>query len=399
MQGAFSSHPEKRRVRQTILPLSASRSTRLGCFAAAQFYVFLPRSLAAALGDNHNLIRPFRLPIPFALSLYSHAGEGQYVNRAALKGIVDEEVSADVRDLSTVHEPLGALLDALPSSAAAVAPLRLSEEQVAQYFRDGFLTNVPVLTEAQCDLLLEQQSELTQPDQRHAGHGLFHEFHSNQSGDPNNVLLHALGHWRIQPAFHDLVFVPSITVPASQLIREDMPESAVRFWHDQLFAKPPHHGGNVAWHQDYSYWTRTGPMQHLTVHVALDAQTEENGAIMYIPGSHRWHRDGMPLPITADDFGNMDSIQAVLTDAERAAFKPVAAELKRGHASFHHPLSVHGSFGNRSARPRRAAVVNYFADGTISKTDTALLAGVPPILPGEMLQGQFFPVVYDPAWV
>ena len=39
-----------------------------------------------------------------------------------------------------------------------------------------------------------------------------HEWHTNQSGDPDNVLLHALGHWRLTALFHDLVFLPSISV-------------------------------------------------------------------------------------------------------------------------------------------------------------------------------------------
>ena len=345
-----------------------------------------------------NAHHPFPTRHPFLPERGAYASEGEYTNRGALKGMVYDAVPEDFRDLSLDHSPLGSLLDAVPSSEAEVAPHRLSQQRVDQYWRDGFITNVPVLTDEQCDILLEQLSELTRPDQRHRGHGLFHEFHSNQSGDDNNVLLHALGHWRIQPGFHDLIFVPGITVPTSQLIRSDTQASGVRFWHDQLFAKPPRHGGNVAWHQDYSYWTRTRPMQHMTVHIALDAQDEENGAISYVPGSHRWHRNGMPLPITADDFGDMDSIQAVLTEEERAAWKPQVAELKRGHASFHHPLSVHGSYGNRSERPRRAAVVNYFADGTLSATDESLLAGIPAVKQGEVLSGRFFPLVYHPDW-
>ena len=55
-------------------------------------------------------------------------------------------------------------------------------------------------------------------------------------------------------------------------------------------------------------------MNHMTVHVALDAQDESNGTLMFIPGSHAW-RNGWkqhgPLPITADDFGDMDSIKKV----------------------------------------------------------------------------------------
>lgn len=63
--------------------------------------------------------------------------------------------------------------------------------------------------------------------------------------------------------------------------------------------------------------------------------------------NHRWHREGMPLPVTDDSFGDMQSIETVLTEEERRAFQPVSAELKRGEASIHHPLTVHGSYANR----------------------------------------------------
>ena len=56
----------------------------------------------------------------------------------------------------------------------------------------------------------------------------------------------------------------------------------------------------------------------------------------------------MPLPITDASFGDMKSITSVLTEEERASFKPVAGGLRAGEASFHHPLTVHGSFANKS---------------------------------------------------
>lgn len=87
----------------------------------------------------------------------------------------------------------------------------------------------------------------------HPGRGLLYELHYNQSGDPSNVLAHVLGHWRVAATFHDLVYHPGLAARTSQL----WGGKAVRFWHDQLFVKPPRHGGNVAWHQDYSYWTRS----------------------------------------------------------------------------------------------------------------------------------------------
>jgi ectoine hydroxylase-related dioxygenase (phytanoyl-CoA dioxygenase family) len=215
---------------------------------------------------------------------------------------------------------------------------------------------------------------------------LFYEYSSNESADPSRVLFHALGAWRITPGFHDILWHPAFTVAASQLF-----DGAVRFWHDQLFCKPARHGGVVAWHQDYSYWTRTRPMAHLTCWIGLDDATRDNGCLQYIPGSHRWQL----LPVTGLA-GDMNAIQSVLSDEQREQFKPVAIELKKGECAFHHPLMVHGSYANSTDGPRRATVINAFRDGVLSGSDDELLAGVPRIPQGQKMEGQFFPLLYAP---
>jgi len=288
-----------------------------------------------------------------------------------------------VEDLSQYHRPISNLFP-LPQTREAWARYRLSEEQVEFYRREGYVAGIRLLSEAQVDALCQELESLFDP--RHPGHGLFYEYHSNESKDPSTVLFHALGAWRITPGLHDLLWNPALTVPASQLLG-----GPVRFWHDQLFCKPPRHGGVVAWHQDYSYWTRTQPMNHLTCWIGLDDATTENGCVHYIPGSHRWPL----LPITGLA-GGMDAIQSVLTDEQKAQFKPVAAALRKGFAAFHHPLMVHGSYGNATDRPRRAVVINVFRDGTQSASDDPLLHGVPPIPKGQRMGGQFFPLLFDP---
>ena len=70
------------------------------------------------------------------------------------------------------------------------------------------------------------------------------------------------------------------------------------------------------------------------------------------------------LPITGLA-GDMHAIREVLDDQQWAAFsKPVAIELKKGECTFHHALTIHGSFENRTERPRRATVINVLLDGT-----------------------------------
>jgi ectoine hydroxylase-related dioxygenase (phytanoyl-CoA dioxygenase family) len=243
-----------------------------------------------------------------------------------------------------------------------------------------------MLDDKQVNFLRNELSEIA--DVNHPAHSLYYEFHSNESADPSTILFHALGAWRIGPGFHDVLWNPRFLVAASQLLG-NVP---VRFWHDQLFWKPAKKGGVVAWHQDYSYWTRTKPVAHLTCWCALDDATKENGCLQYIAGSHRWGL--LPKPALA---GDLDGIRSFLNKEQVKQFdNPRFAEVKAGEAIFHHSLTLHGSGENKSDKPRRAFVINAFADGVTSDSDEPLLEGVSVVPKGEKMQGQFFPLLFDP---
>jgi hypothetical protein len=286
-------------------------------------------------------------------------------------------------DLSHHHVPISDLFEG--NLDARFAEFRLSDEQLEFFRINGYLSGIRLLNPGQIGELRRELAELIEPD--HDGKELWYEYNSNESTDPDTVLFHALGAWRIKVGFHDLLWNPAFLIPASQLL-----QGAVRFWHDQLFSKPAHHGGVVAWHQDYSYWTRTEPMEHLTCWIGLDDSTIENGCLQYIPGSHRWNL----LPITGLA-GDMLAIKEVLDREQWETFNnPVAIELEAGECAFHHPLLVHGSFANKSPRSRRAVVVNVVRDGVQSAANEPLLHGVDPIPKGEKLDGRFFPLLYQP---
>jgi ectoine hydroxylase-related dioxygenase (phytanoyl-CoA dioxygenase family) len=289
-------------------------------------------------------------------------------------------------DLSHIHHLIGRLFH-WPASREEWNTYRLSEEQIAFFRENGFLAGIQLLDKEQIEYLREELKDIA--DIHHPGHHLYYEFHSNESADPSTVLFHALGAWRIGKGFHDVLWNPRFVAAASQLLG-DVP---VRFWHDQLFCKPARHGGVVAWHQDYSYWTRTKPIAHLTCWCGLDDATKENGCLQYIAGSHHWGL--LPKPVIA---GDMQEITHFLNDKQKQQFEnPQYAELKAGEAVFHHPLTLHGSGENRSNTPRRAFVINVFADGVVSDTNDPLLEGVPVVHAGEKIQGPFFPLLYSPG--
>lgn len=288
-----------------------------------------------------------------------------------------------VNDLSIYHNLISDLFQ-WPKTTAEWNQFRLSKKQIDFFNENGYLSGVKMLDENQIEKLKKELNELA--DINHPAHNLFYEFHSNESSDPDTILFHALGAWRAGPAFHDVLWNPRFVMAASQLLG-NMP---VRFWHDQLFCKPPKKGGVVAWHQDYSYWTRTKPLAHLTCWCGLDDSTIENGCLQYVPGSHRWGLLDKP-----ELAGNLTGITKYLTREQQSQFHPVYVQTKAGEAIFHHPLELHGSGENKSAQPRRAFVINVFADGVRSDTDDSLLNGVPIIHKGEKMEGQFFPLLFE----
>jgi ectoine hydroxylase-related dioxygenase (phytanoyl-CoA dioxygenase family) len=273
------------------------------------------------------------------------------------------EFSAPITDLFSVDQPLN-----------------ISPDQQEFFRENGYLAPIDILNADQILALQKDLELLMRPEQ--ASNPLFYEYHLNESAG-NGVLFHALGAWQVSKAFHDLVFHPVIKSVGEKLLG-----GPVRLWHDQLFVKPARDGAVVAWHQDYSYWTRSVPMAHLTCWIALDDSNVENGCVQYIPGSHKWNL--LPRTQLADD---MEAILDGLTDEQRRQFQPAAIELRAGQATFHHPLMVHGSYENRSEGPRCGTVINMIRDGVRSDSNEPLLEGIPPIPKGTKIGGRFFPLL------
>lgn len=289
-------------------------------------------------------------------------------------------------DYGKNQQPVSDLFEQ-PTSAEQWQQYALSEAQIQHYLDHGFVKDIKILDERQIQALCDALRQLSDPG--HPGNEYFYEYHSNESEDPDTVLFHALGAWRVDPLFHDILWAPAYRMAAYQLIGK-----GYRLFHDQLFSKPARHGGLVAWHQDFSYWTWTSPMHHLTTWIGLDDVTTENGCMYYVPGSHRWgllEKTGLA--------GDMDSVRQVLSVEQINDFdNKIPVEMKAGCASFHHPLLMHGSYENKSDRSRRATLINVFADGVISNRDTDHAPGTdnyPPVPKGKPMGGTYYPLLWD----
>ncbi len=212
--------------------------------------------------------------------------------------------------------------------------LRLNAEQVRSFEANGYLAGIRILEGAALDAVREAVERIRRGETPHLDR--LYEVEEDYYRAPERNAFHCLGGWLVEAALHDLVSHPGATVPAAQLLGLER----LRFWHDQVFYKPPRHPGVVAWHQDFSYWTRTLPMNHITINIVLDDTPPGNGCLHYAPGSHRW-----PLLAPVSFGQDMEAFRDFLPPELREGFRPTPVALKAGEASFHRPLTVHGSSG------------------------------------------------------
>jgi hypothetical protein len=150
---------------------------------------------------------------------------------------------------------------------------------------------------------------------------------------------------------------PLIGAVAARLAKAD----EIRVFQSTLIYKPPIVGepsNVVPWHFDRHYWSSCTSENMLTAFIPFHDCGEEMGTITMVDGSHRWEE------ILADDtttkhFAERDRDDLEVMLAENAAYNNVEVVkipmvIPKGHMSFHHCRTYHGSGPNRSDNPRRA---------------------------------------------
>ena len=272
----------------------------------------------------------------------------------------------------------------MTTAVADETQFEVTDEQVRFYEANGYLAPLRLLDDRQLQDMRHRLETMIRDDYSRAGE-LVSPPRVKAREKPR--MIYFQGAWRVDDLFRDLVFSPRLTTAVCQLLGTE----SVRFFHDQIFYKPARHGGTVAWHQDYSYWTRTTPAGHITCFMCLDDATLENGCLHVIPGSHKWNL--LPkIDLIGGGAETMESIKSVLSPAQLEQFKPTPIFLKAGECSFHHCLTLHGSYPNQSDRPRRSVVLNYMKPDTRSASDQPIMPGAPAIARGAMVEGELFPI-------
>jgi ectoine hydroxylase-related dioxygenase (phytanoyl-CoA dioxygenase family) len=134
----------------------------------------------------------------------------------------------------------------------------------------------------------------------------------------------------------------------------------IRVFQGTLIYKPPspeEPTNLVPWHMDRHYWQTCTSTRMLTAFIPFHDCGEEMGTITMVDGSHRWEE--IPGDDSTRHFAQRDrsELEVLLKENARhnnAEVVKVPMVIPKGHVSFHHCRTYHGSGQNLSGAPRRA---------------------------------------------
>ena len=236
----------------------------------------------------------------------------------------------------------------------------LTEGEVAQYRRDGFLFPKRLLrAEEAAGYLSELQA------------------YEMETGGPVN------GKWRYKS---HLVFTwinEMMRLPKILDAVEDLLGPNVMIWSSHLYPKEPGDGRFISWHQDSAHWGLDSD-RVLTVWIALTEASEANGCMQMLPCS----QIGGLAPHLDTWNANNILTRGQTIDADIDETEAVWVVLQPGEASLHHVGMWHASKPNESNERRVGVALRYITPEARQervKTDFATL------LRGEDHYGHFQP--------
>lgn len=147
--------------------------------------------------------------------------------------------------------------------------------------------------------------------------------------------------WRMEayhPYFRNLAEDPQLLTLLSRLVNGEP-----MLWAVETFNKPAQVGSAVPAHQDNAYFCQAPP-DVLTLWVAIDPVTVDNGPVYYVRGSHQL---GTLPHKPSGVIGNSMGIDAEYDDSD-----PLVGTLKPGDAIIHHCQTIHYSAPNITADSR-----------------------------------------------
>jgi phytanoyl-CoA hydroxylase len=254
----------------------------------------------------------------------------------------------------------------------------LSPKQIAQYRDDGFLVIEDFLS---AEELSQWREALEEALAKRKGNKMPDRAEVYGKGDDadksyyDNVFDQLINLWVDNEKMRRIMLDERLGKMAAELSGAE----SIRIWHDQALVKKPW-ANPTSWHLDTPYWSFSD-RRALSIWVALDDATLENGCLFFIPKSQL--KTGFENPGITKNMGAIfDFYPQLKNDHSRAAV------MKAGSCSFHNGLIVHGAHPNMTPGYRRAMTCAYMPGGSVFNGVQNILTDeqVATLKPGDLLE-------------
>ena len=226
----------------------------------------------------------------------------------------------------------------------------LTREQIKAYRRDGCLLLPGFLAEEELEELTAAVTKGIEHMGRRRLAGAKEERWLEEVEFRDRVFLQRINLWKLDETVRRYFLNPQLGKMLCRLEGSD----GIRVWHDQTLQKRPW-ANPTGWHVDNPKWSFSSP-HALSVWIALDEATVQNGCMYYLPGSHKL--------ISYEDMSLREDIGAYFEQFPQfVEVEPVVAVMKAGDAGVHNGLTAHGAGPNLTPRWRRAMTCAYMPDG------------------------------------
>ncbi len=224
----------------------------------------------------------------------------------------------------------------------------LTQDQIDSYRENGFIVLHDFLTPEELETWRQAVDGAVR--QRGERRQLHHKANEYKGTYYDYVFVQRVNLWMDSPKVRRLILDPRLGKLAAELAGVD----GMRIWHDQALIKQPW-ANPTGWHLDNPKWSYSS-RQTLSIWVALDDATLQNGCLYFLPGSHKTAEyDDVPIG------ENISDIFRVYPQWQNIVSAP--AEMKAGSCSFHNGLIAHGAGANMTPGWRRAMTCGFMPDG------------------------------------
>jgi len=227
----------------------------------------------------------------------------------------------------------------------------MTEAQVAQYRRDGFIIFPELFSRAEIAVLRAETARLSAIEADTV-------IRERTGGVRSIFRVHEEDGATHSPAFRALVRTPRVLEPTRRALDTD----EVYVYHTKINTKPAIEGTVWMWHQDYGSWQRDGCTRaHMgTFAVMLTDSSEMNGALYVVPGSQRRGRIE-PYYDESTSYKFWAVPKREMIDVLKSSPAPVPIVGPAGTAVFFHCNLLHASGHNLSAEDRWHIYISFNA--------------------------------------